>query len=391
MSDRLRWFVPILVVFSTLFAGPVTAQQNSPATQPAAAAASDYTIQPGDVLSVTVWGFPELSVGSVQVRPDGKISVPTIGDIYVVGQTPAQLSGVIGLGLKKYVTNANVSVALVSTTSQKYFVTGSVSSPGAFPLTPGTGVREAVVAAGDLAIDANDQTATLIRDGKRIPVDLAGAMHGNASANIQLQPGDTLSVDKAIISVEGRVNQTGQQALRRGTTLTQALATAGGTTDGADIERVQILRGDQTLIANLRAISNDPTKDITLQPGDTIKVDAADERTVPVFLSGAIGRQGSYRFLPGRRDTLQDAINWAGGAASDADLSRVKVRRIDAGGEEHIYQFDLRTVEGRGFQLQPNDYIEVPHKKRNKVMSTVSSVAGALGVVLALFSILRRR
>lgn len=392
MSDRVRWRVAVVMALALIMGGPVMAQNTTVATPAAAAPAvsADYQIQAGDVLSINVWGFPEFSVSSVPVRPDGKISVPTIGDIYVIGQTPEKLGDIIALGVKKYVTDPKVSITLLSSVTQKYFVTGAVASPGTFPLTAGTGVREAVVAAGDLAIDANDKSATLIRDGKRIPVDLAAAMHGTASANIELQPGDTLSIDKALINVEGRVASTGQQALRRGTTLSQALATAGGTTEGADIERVQVLRGDDILIANLRAISNDPTKDITLQPGDTIKVDAADERTVPVFLSGAVGHQGAYRYLPGRRDTLQDAINWAGGASGDADLTRVKLRRTGPDGVEHVYKFDMRTLEARGFRLQANDYIEVPHKKRNKVMSTVSSIAGALGVVLALITITNR-
>lgn len=392
MSDRVRWFVPLVVGLALAFSGPSKAQQATPAATDGAApvVASDYQIQSGDVLNINVWGFPEFSVEKVPVRPDGKISVPTIGDIYVVGQTPEQLSHIIALGVKKYVSNPKVSVTLLSSATQKYFVTGAVASPGAFSLTAGTGVREAVVAAGDLAIDANDKTATLIRDGKRIPVDLAGAMQGVSADNLTIQPGDTLSIDKAMISVEGQVHATGQQALRRGTTLSQALATAGGVTEGADVERVQVLRGGEVLVANLRAISNDPKKDITLQPGDTIKVDAADERTVPVFLSGAVGRQGPYRYLPGRRDTLQDAITWAGGATDNADLTRVRVRRTEPGGEQQTYNFDMRTLEARSFQLQPNDYVEVPEKKRNKVMGTVSSIAGALGVVVGLFSLLRR-
>jgi polysaccharide export outer membrane protein len=389
MTFRTRWMIPFTLALAVGFSSPSMGQTQAPEPATPVAVSPDYQLRAGDVLNVTVWGFPEFSVAGVPVRPDGKVSFPTIGDIYVVGQTPDRLSRIVALGIKKYVADPKVSVTLISSSTQKYFVTGSVAAPGSFPLTTGTGVREAVVAAGDLAVDANVRTATLIRDGKRIPVDLAGAMRGDAAANLTLEPGDTLSIDRAIVSLEGSVNNTGQQPLRRGGTLTQALATAGGPKEGADIERVQILRGDETLVANLREISNDPSKDIALQPGDIIKVDAADERTVPVFLTGSVGRRGAYRYLPGRRDTLQDAINWAGGAGSDADLSRVKVRRTDDAGELHEYKFDMRNVDARGFQLQPNDYIEVSRKKRS-AMSNLSAVAGSLGVVVALFGLLRR-
>ncbi|HEY3265312.1 MAG TPA: polysaccharide biosynthesis/export family protein [Armatimonadota bacterium] len=375
MFRRLLWVCLILMAAGTA------------RTAPPADSSSEYKLRAGDVISVDVWGFSDFTVSSVPVRPDGKISFPTIGEVYVVGQTPAQLSRILALGISKYLKDPKVTVTLVTSGAQKYFVTGSVASPGAFPLAAQTGVREAVVAAGDLGLDANDQQAVLLRNGERIPVDLAGALHGDASKNLIMEAGDTLSIDKALVTFVGAVGATGQQPLRRGSTLSQAIAAVGGLRDGADQERVQILRGDKTLVANMREITADPTRDIALLPGDIIKVDLADDRTVPVFITGSVGHQSMYRYLPGRRDTLQDAINWAGGVSGDADLGRVKIRRTIASGDTVETAYDLRTVEGRSVRLQPNDYIDVTKKKRSQAASILSS---SLGVGLSLYSIFKR-
>lgn len=395
MHHRIRWAAALpMSAIIALLALPAAAQ-TPPTNVPAPSVESPYTpvteeyqIRPGDVLSISVWGHEDLSVPSVVVRPDGKISYPTIGDIYVVGQNPAQLGRIITLGVRKYLNNPNVSVTLISSATEKYFVTGSVAAPGAFVLTSGTGVREAVVASGDLAPDANDQAATLIRDGQRIPVDLAAAMRGESAKNLRLRPGDTLSIDRALVNFQGDFNSTGQQALRRGATLTQAIASAGGPRETADIERIQIIRGNETLYANLREIAVDHNKDITLRPGDVIKADAADERTVPVFISGAVNRQGAFRFLPGRRDTLENAINWAGGATSDADLKHVRLRRTDPDGNSTETTYDLRSIEGRSIRIQANDYIEVNRKKRkDNITGTVST---SVGLLLGIIGIARQ-
>lgn len=356
---------------------------NTPSRSPAVVS-EEYLIRVGDVLDVVVWGHEDLSARALPVRPDGKISYPTIGDIYVVDQTPVKLSRIIALGLKKYLNNPNVSVTLMSSVPERYFVSGSVHAPGAYTYSTGLGVREAISAAGDLAPDANDRSATLIRNGQRIPVDLEAAMRGAEGANLPIQPNDTLSVDRALVAFQGFVHTTGQQALKRGSTLTQALASAGGTEEGADVDRVQVIRGNETIFANLREIAADHSKDVPLLPGDIVKVDALDDRSLPVFVSGAVGRQGQVRFVPGRRDNLENAINWAGGAASDADLRRVKVRRINADGDTVLAIYDLRTLEGRSVKVQANDYIEVPRKRKSNITSIVTSTVGVLVGILSI-------
>jgi polysaccharide export outer membrane protein len=355
---------------------------------------TEYKLRAGDTISIDVWGYKDFSVGPIPVRPDGKISFPTIGDIYVIDLTPDSLSNIISLGLMKFVRDPKnnkagpkVVVTLVSSNAEKYYITGAVAKPGGFPLLVPTGIREAIVAAGDLTLDADDQSATILRNGERIPVDLAAAMKGDPARNIMLKPGDTVSIDQALVTFIGAVGAPGKVALRRGLTLRQALAAVGDVRETADVERVQIRRGPDTTVVNLREITADPTKDVILKPGDIVQVDVIDVRAVPVLITGAVGKADTYRFIPGYRDTLEDAIVWTGGVAGDADLKRVKIHRSADGGEVKVIQANLETVEGRAIRLRANDFVEVPHRKRNNAGQLFSSF---LGVGISLYSLLRR-
>lgn len=350
------------------------------------ASAPDYSLREGDQISISVWGFDDLSPGPMQVRPDGKISFPTLGDIYVVGMTPEALSRVISSGVSRFVKNPRVTVTLISAVSEKYYVSGPVGKPGAYPFVVGTGVREAITAAGDLLLDADDQTAYILRDGQSIPVDLASAQKGDNTKNVMLKPGDTLRIDQALITLVGAVNNTGKVPLRRGSTLTQAIYGAGGPATNADVERVQVLRGGQTIVANMRDITANPGTDISLQPNDIVKVDTQDVRNVPVLVTGAVRSPGQYRYIEGYRDTLGDIVNAAGGVTNEADLGRVKIRTLSPDGDSQEISHDLRTETGRSVQVPANAFVEVPRKRRSKVGQYLGS---ALGVVGALYGIFR--
>lgn len=374
--------LPIAALLALCHCPPLYAQ----VSQAGSAVSAAYTLKQGDVVSVSVWGFPDLSVASLTVRPDGMITYPTIGDIAVVGLTPDALARKIEEGVSKFVKNPRVTVSLSSTPSDRYFVAGSVARPGTYTLVAGTGVKEAIAAAGDFADDANRVTAVILREGKIIPVNLKAAFDGDASANIPIMANDTLTISQALVNIIGAVANTGKMPLRRGSTLAQAIAAAGGTRADADIDKVLIMRGGtggQVLSASLREIASDPKKDIVLQPDDTVQVNTVDVRQLTAFVTGAVGRNGVYRWTPGWRGTLEDAVN-AAGPATNADLKRVKVKREWVKGRSSVRTYDLRTLEGRQLPLEENDYIDVG-RKRTKAAS-LTPVAAVLGTIAAVYS-----
>lgn len=159
---------------------------------------NDFVIGVEDVLSINVWHEPEMT-RSVPVRPDGKISLPLIGEFDAAGSTPMQLKAKITKALENMVTSPDVAVIVQEIHSRKYTVMGEVMRSGTFPLTNGMTVLEALAAAGGLKDFANTKKIYILRrdaDGttKRIPFNYKAALKGDPTQNVELQTRDTIVV-----------------------------------------------------------------------------------------------------------------------------------------------------------------------------------------------------
>jgi len=163
-------------------------------------ASGDYKIGPEDVLEIIVWRNQDLSK-TVTVRPDGKISLPLIGDVYAVGLTPDQLTKEIVNRLKEYKENPNVSVVVKEVNSYGIYVLGEVAHPGKYQLKSYTTVLQAVSMAGGFTPYASKSKMFMLRKVPdretevRIPIDYDEIVSGEDSThNAILVPGDTLVV-----------------------------------------------------------------------------------------------------------------------------------------------------------------------------------------------------
>ena len=179
----------------------------------------DYKLREGDQFGISVWGYKEFDVSSLTVRPDGKVAVPVIGEMYVVGETPDSLASKLEIGFSRILKQPKVTVTLQSAVGEKFYISGPVNRQGTYNYITGIRVMEAIVAAGDLEQTANDKKATILRDGVSIPVDLEAALKGDPETNLPLKAGDTLVTDKGLITFVGSVAGMGPQPLPRGTTL----------------------------------------------------------------------------------------------------------------------------------------------------------------------------
>jgi polysaccharide export outer membrane protein len=158
----------------------------------------DYVIGPDDVLDVSVWKEQELT-RSLQVRPDGKISMPLLGDVQAAGLTPGQLGQSVSEKLKKYLTAPQVTVILTQINSQRVYVTGEVTRPGAYPVLPGMTILQAITSAGGLTQFANGKKIFLMRDENHIQTKYAfhykEVLDGRkADENVPVKAGDTIVV-----------------------------------------------------------------------------------------------------------------------------------------------------------------------------------------------------
>ena len=162
--------------------------------------APGYLIQPGDVLSVSVWNEEELQ-REVTVRPDGGITFPLIGDLHASGKSIRDLRAEITKGLSTYIPEAAVSLNLKQVVGNKVNVLGQVKSPGEFILTSGTDVLQALSMAGGVTAFANLSKIKVLRRDKEtqeqsvIPFNYKKVLKGRGlDQNILLQSGDTIVV-----------------------------------------------------------------------------------------------------------------------------------------------------------------------------------------------------
>jgi polysaccharide export outer membrane protein len=175
-------------------------RERETATLRSAALADDsaaYRIGIGDVIEVTVWKSPEL--GAVApVRPDGRLSVPLVGDVPAAGLTTGELKQILATRFREYVTAPAVSVIVKEIHSRKVFVTGEVTNPGAYDLQPRTKLMQALAMAGGLTPYARGRVVVLRDSGdadRRIEVDLRDVIAGRRPGdNLVLEAGDTLVV-----------------------------------------------------------------------------------------------------------------------------------------------------------------------------------------------------
>ena len=162
----------------------------------ASAAGADYRLVNGDKLRIEVYREPQLS-HSLQIRPDGKISLPLAGDLVAAGQTPATLRDVISNALKEYVTNPVVTVIVVETEMPTISVMGEVNDPGSVPLKGRMTVIEALAAAGGFKDFANTKNITIRRPTatgvQRIKFNYKEAVKAD-SEPVYVQAGDVIIV-----------------------------------------------------------------------------------------------------------------------------------------------------------------------------------------------------
>lgn len=247
-----------------------------------------YVIGPEDVLQVSVWGSPELSVQQLPVRPDGMISVPLVGDVKVDGMTPDQLKEYLEKEYLKYIKAPNVSVIVTAINSFKVFVVGGGvstgsggSSSGAIILRSSTTLLQLLAQIGSLQ-GADLKSAYVLRAGQKMPVNFMKLINdGDVSQDIDLHRGDVIFIPPDLenrIKVVGAVKNPGLFPYIKGMTVLDAVLSAGGVTEFASQNNVVIIRHEDGQTKNIDVRlkdvikGGDLSKNVPLKPGDMINV-----------------------------------------------------------------------------------------------------------------------
>jgi len=178
-------------------AAPEKPVSTAPERDAGAMAGPDYVIGPEDGLSINVWKEAELTA-TLPVRPDGKISLPLLGDVQAAGMTPKELGESIREKLKKFVADPRVTVVVTAINSKRVYLVGEVLHSGGLPMLPHMTVLQALSTAG-MNQFANTKKIYVLRtqNGKqeKLPVNYRKLVKGEAmDQNYMLQPGDTIVV-----------------------------------------------------------------------------------------------------------------------------------------------------------------------------------------------------
>ena len=168
--QTLKLRTATVLVTAVTLAAPIARAQSSqapnggeprPASR-AAAPVADYRLTPGDKLRVEVYKDPQLSQ-SLQVRPDGKVTLPLLGDVVAADLTPIQLRDRIATSLKEFITNPVVTVIVVEASPVMVYVMGEVMQPGSVPMRGQMTVLQALAMAGGFREFANTKDIRILR------------------------------------------------------------------------------------------------------------------------------------------------------------------------------------------------------------------------------------
>lgn len=269
---RRRAYLAVLIVLCLI--GPAATPGSAQAPVP-----PDYRIGVDDVLAISVWDNKDLDQ-VVFVRPDGRISLPLLGEVKAGGLTVAELARRLSEEYQKTVKGAQVTVSVREIRSRPVFFVGGVARPGPMQLTQDLTLLQAISLAGGLLPTADLESAFVLRGNQRIPVDFERLIQkADISQNLRLQPGDTVVVPVAdLVYVQGEVKAPGAVKYTKDLTVVKAIVMTGGFTPLAAPKRVTLLRNSggkrENLRINVQQIMSEPDSapDLPLKPNDIIIV-----------------------------------------------------------------------------------------------------------------------
>jgi polysaccharide export outer membrane protein len=275
----MRQIVRLAALLITLLLASVPAFSQTPGPAPVPQHDKDYVIGPEDVLEIQVWGNKDLNQ-AVFVRPDGRTSLPLVGEIGVAGKTVQQLQDHLTNVYEKTVKGAVVTVIVREIKSRPIYFIGGFGKPGVMQLTRELTLLQAISVVGGVSPNADAEKGFVLRGDKRIPIDFNRLVQrGDLSQNPKLEPGDSVVVPLAdAVYVNGEVRTPGAVKYTGDLTILKALTQVGGLTPLAAGGRVDVLRGNAEKKERIRVDvdrmmrSPDENPDIRLQPNDIIFV-----------------------------------------------------------------------------------------------------------------------
>ncbi|HEV7137772.1 MAG TPA: SLBB domain-containing protein, partial [Steroidobacteraceae bacterium] len=328
---------------------------------------SNYTVGPGDVIDVLLYGNQNKAYQMIVGR-DGRINFPQLGPINVGGQLFSAVQSQIESRVSHQMIGVRASVTMEETRSIQVFVMGDALQPGSYTISGLGTITSALYAAGGIQKTGSFRRIELKRNGALVStLDLYDLLiHGSTANDAKLLQGDTVFVPPAgaTVAVDGQVKTPAIYEIKTETSPAQMIALAGGLTADADTSKAtltRILPNGQRVVLPLDLTAAAGARQ-GLRNGDLISV----PRLRPtldsaVILQGHVYTAGPYAYRPGMR--LTDIIHSVDDLKPSADLHYVLIRR-EVPPDRHI---EAISADLAAALAAPGSSADVPLMARDQV------------------------
>lgn len=392
---------------STLFAGTallVTALLILPLSGAAGIPAPpSASLGPGDVLEISVWGYPDLTLQAA-IAPDGKIALPLIGPVSTAGVSVERLTALITKAYAEFIINPHVMVTVKEYRRLHVSVLGQIVHPGAYDLPLGARLIDLIAAGGGPTEAAAVQAQFFRPEQPPIPIDLTRIMAGEPEVNVPLAGGETLVVPEDLVSfvtIHGEVARPGRYRLKGEMHVLDALMLAGGLTEKASVTQASLTRASAEtgpLYLDDLLLRQEMDRNVRLQPGDVLSI--PEELNNKIYIIGDVRNPGIFPVKGSL--TLLQAVAMAGGPEQRGPgtaKSAYIVRRN--GGTQHEIQAgparmsaqpvggtlitaDLSAImrdPSRDVAVHPGDVVVLPMSGMGSFLAIANVLAGMVYLI----------
>lgn len=305
-----------------------------------------YVLGPGDQVVIDVYGASQ-NTHQLTISPEGTVTVPGYGPIYVSGMTVAAANGKIRSTLGSRYASSKVKLSVGQTRTIMINVMGEVRTPGTYTLSAFSTVFHALYRAGGINDIGTLRNVKVYRNGKLITVvDIYEyILNGRLAGNVRLQDGDVVQVGPydCLVGVTGNVKRPMFYEMRKNESVATLLKYAGGFTGDAYKKAVRLVRqtGERYSVFNVDEFDMSSFK---VDDGDAVTVDGMLNRYENmVEVKGAIFRPGQYR-LGGEVTSVRGLIERAEGVTEDAFTAHAVLHRMKADRSLEVVSVDVEGI-----------------------------------------------
>ena len=336
---------------------------------------SNYKLSAGDEVVIDIWG-DVISNITTTISPDGSVTIPNLGPVYLAGQTvekaekslKSYLSKIYS-GIAQEEPTTYVKLALGKTKTVTVNVVGDVEKPGSYTLPALSTIASAMY----LAEGPNDlgtiRQINLFRNGKLVSsFDIYEfIVNGTFNSNARLEDNDVISVApySGVVTVMGGVKRPMKYEVKPGETLDKVLAYAGGFSDAAFAQSVHVDRIASDPATGATGESFDVMAEqygtFAVKDGDVITVNKNGEQfRNRVKIAGAVWRPGTYA-ISGTTSNLKQLIQAAGGLRDDAHTDKGFIVRLGKDRNKEQVSFNVQDVivGKENIALAPDDSVQI--------------------------------